>query len=309
MSDLSEADKPYYERFWKIANDRLRHKTNELFTVDGAALYRTQYNTSIPNVGLLSLQKHAAGFFSHTIKSIIQANGTAAKSPTLDAFVSTIERAEFIGLIDRSSAGWTYLRDRHLEKERFDNLMSAEGCSWGAILALTGWALKRSGNSLETALSEANETTIEADRLIELAEELTKTCQAAAEMRKEGLLPREMYFNHKGVLHVKESDPIDLSPELAESFFVLSRVSDKTSQYRQYAWEMVQAIKGNTATLNGGFSNVGVDFQEPSLLGGTFKYLYLIFSEKDTLPLDKWVFNSVGQPLPVCGTSIYYPSC
>jgi mannosyl-oligosaccharide alpha-1,2-mannosidase len=29
------------------------------------------------------------------------------------------------------------------------------------------------------------------------------------------------------------------------------------------------------------------------------KYLYLMFKEEDLIPLDNWVFNTEGHPLPV----------
>lgn len=34
-------------------------------------------------------------------------------------------------------------------------------------------------------------------------------------------------------------------------------------------------------------------------LAETLKYLYLLFSDKDLFPLDKWVFNTEAHPLPV----------
>lgn len=34
-------------------------------------------------------------------------------------------------------------------------------------------------------------------------------------------------------------------------------------------------------------------------LAETWKYLYLLFSSEDLLPLDKWVFNTEGHPLPI----------
>jgi mannosyl-oligosaccharide alpha-1,2-mannosidase len=34
-------------------------------------------------------------------------------------------------------------------------------------------------------------------------------------------------------------------------------------------------------------------------LAETLKYLYLLFDDKDTIPLDKWVFNTEAHPLPV----------
>ena len=33
--------------------------------------------------------------------------------------------------------------------------------------------------------------------------------------------------------------------------------------------------------------------------GETLKYLYILFSEDDFLPLDSWVFNTEAHPLPV----------
>jgi len=34
-------------------------------------------------------------------------------------------------------------------------------------------------------------------------------------------------------------------------------------------------------------------------LAETLKYLYLLFTDKDILPLDQWVFNTEAHPLPV----------
>ncbi len=34
-------------------------------------------------------------------------------------------------------------------------------------------------------------------------------------------------------------------------------------------------------------------------LSETLKYLYLLFSDRDLLPLNKWVLNTEAHPLPV----------
>jgi hypothetical protein len=34
-------------------------------------------------------------------------------------------------------------------------------------------------------------------------------------------------------------------------------------------------------------------------LAETLKYLYLLFSEDDLMPFDKWVFNTEAHPFPV----------
>lgn len=44
------------------------------------------------------------------------------------------------------------------------------------------------------------------------------------------------------------------------------------------------------------------DVQQSFFLAETLKYLYLLFSDDDLLPLDKWVFNTEAHPFPVAGT-------
>ncbi|KAI2518613.1 mannosidase alpha class 1A member 2, partial [Homo sapiens] len=60
--------------------------------------------------------------------------------------------------------------------------------------------------------------------------------------------------------------------------------------------------------VNGGFSGVKDvysstpthdDVQQSFFLAETLKYLYLLFSGDDLLPLDHWVFNTEAHPLPV----------
>jgi len=79
---------------------------------------------------------------------------------------------------------------------------------------------------------------------------------------------------------------------------------------------MVEAIHRNCRTESGGFTTVEdvnqvVDqnlksskgeesgIQQPDLLSGTLKYLFLIFTDDQVLPLDRWEWNEAGHPLPV----------
>lgn len=94
--------------------------------------------------------------------------------------------------------------------------------------------------------------------------------------------------------------------ELAESYFILHRLTGD-ARYREYAWELVQAIDAHCRTDCGYVELEDVTTVPPTqgrlqyaeFLGATLKYLYLIFCDDSVLPLDKWVFNSVGQPLPI----------
>lgn len=45
--------------------------------------------------------------------------------------------------------------------------------------------------------------------------------------------------------------------------------------------------------------NINLTPSSSYALAETWKYLYLLFTVKDPLPLDKWVFNTEAHPLPV----------
>lgn len=41
------------------------------------------------------------------------------------------------------------------------------------------------------------------------------------------------------------------------------------------------------------------DTQQSFFLAETLKYLYLLFSDDDVIPLDKYVFNTEAHPFPI----------
>lgn len=73
---------------------------------------------------------------------------------------------------------------------------------------------------------------------------------------------------------------------------------------------VVQAIEKSCRTATGysGIRDVYAeqpsqdDVQQSFFLAETLKYLYLIFSPDDVVPLQRWVFNTEAHPLPVRGT-------
>ena len=42
-------------------------------------------------------------------------------------------------------------------------------------------------------------------------------------------------------------------------------------------------------------------------IGKTLKYLYLTLADDHLLPLDRWILNDDGNPLPICGNEPIYP--
>ncbi|XP_010078667.1 PREDICTED: mannosyl-oligosaccharide 1,2-alpha-mannosidase IB-like, partial [Pterocles gutturalis] len=97
-----------------------------------------------------------------------------------------------------------------------------------------------------------------------------------------------------------------LRPEVIETYWYMWRFTHDP-KYRQWGWEATQAID-KYCRVSGGFSGVKDvysssptydDVQQSFFLAETLKYLYLLFSNDDLLPLDNWVFNTEAHPLPV----------
>lgn len=103
-------------------------------------------------------------------------------------------------------------------------------------------------------------------------------------------------------------------PEVIESYFVLWRLTHD-NRYREYAWKATQALYRHCRTGNGysGIYNVMTNpadkdnTQQSFFLAETLKYLYLIFSNDNLIPLDEWVLNTEAHPLPICGNNTAYP--
>ncbi|KAJ2543659.1 hypothetical protein EV175_005961 [Coemansia sp. RSA 1933] len=100
-----------------------------------------------------------------------------------------------------------------------------------------------------------------------------------------------------------------LRPELIESLYYMYRLTgDKI--YGDRAWKIWQGIQRNCRVANGyvgtldvtvdasvtGVKNT-IDSTESFFFGETFKYLYLIFADQDTISLDDWVFTTEAHPL------------
>ncbi len=107
-----------------------------------------------------------------------------------------------------------------------------------------------------------------------------------------------------------------LSSYFTESIFSLWRQTEN-AKYLGYA-EAIRRSLVRRQTPSGGIANVKdvtteefsekIDFQEPMLLSGTLKYLFLTYADPTVLSLDQYVFNELGHPLPICGRHPVYPA-
>ncbi|KAI0275367.1 glycoside hydrolase [Gloeopeniophorella convolvens] len=161
--------------------------------------------------------------------------------------------------------------------------------------------------------------------------ELIRTCIATHDT-KTGLAPEIAHFripsdniqgirNAPGDWYIKgagvgEHPPYDarymLRPETIESLFIAFRLTgDK--RYRDYGWAIFQAIEKHCRLPGGGYATIvnvdevpvrHEDKMETFFLSETLKYLFLLFSDGDTIPLSKYVFNTEAHPLPIFTPSI-----
>ncbi|KAH9018226.1 seven-hairpin glycosidase [Lactarius deliciosus] len=104
-----------------------------------------------------------------------------------------------------------------------------------------------------------------------------------------------------------------LRPETVESFYLLWRTTGDVI-WRERGWEVFEALEREARVEGGGYASVknvhqvgGPKNDEmPSwFLAETLKYLFLLFTDEDLVPLDRWVFNTEAHPLPVFHWSVW----
>lgn len=97
-----------------------------------------------------------------------------------------------------------------------------------------------------------------------------------------------------------------LRPEAVESFCLLWRLT-RNETWRDRGWAVFESIERETKT-DSGYSTLGSVEVSPApkmnsmpsfFLAETLKYLYLLFSEEELIPLEHWVFNTEAHPLPI----------
>ena len=135
-----------------------------------------------------------------------------------------------------------------------------------------------------------------------LAIEITKTCHESYIRMPTHIGPEAFSFSSG-----REFDALDsyyiLRPEVIEAYFYLWKMT-KDEKYRDWAWDATESIEKYCRTSNGysGIRDVRStspsqdDVQQSFFFAETLKYLYLIFSDEEPFPLDKYVFNTEAHP-------------
>ncbi len=148
---------------------------------------------------------------------------------------------------------------------------------------------------------------------MKLAEDLLRTCVRTYTVTPIGLAPEITHFNMGGGvggndLIIKAQDSHNLlRPETIESLFYLYRLT-KNETYRAWGWDMFQAFEKHCRVTSGGYTSLQSVLQVPPpkrdkmesfFLGETLKYLFLLFSDDDVMPLDLYVWNTEAHAFPI----------
>lgn len=98
-----------------------------------------------------------------------------------------------------------------------------------------------------------------------------------------------------------------LRPETVESLYLLWRTTGDVV-WRERGWAIFAALLNETRVEDSGFASIRdvyrvggrkLDEMPSWFLAETLKYLFLLFTDDDLIPLDQWVFNTEAHPLPV----------
>ncbi|KAM9319527.1 mannosyl-oligosaccharide 1,2-alpha-mannosidase IB [Gastrophryne carolinensis] len=238
-----------------------------------------QHHTSVGGLG--------DSFYEYLLKAWLVSDKTDTEARLMyDAAIEAIEKH----LIRKSNGGLTYIgewKNGHLERK-----MGHLTCFAGGMLALgaDGSPGDKAGHYLQ------------------LGAEIAHTCHESYDRTVLKLGPEAFKFEGGAeAVAVRQNEKYYiLRPEVIETYWYMWRYTHDP-KYRAWGWEAAQAID-KYCRVSGGFSGVKDvyssspaydDVQQSFFLAETLKYLYLLFSSDDLLPLDNWVFNTEAHPLPV----------
>ncbi|KAM3284660.1 mannosyl-oligosaccharide 1,2-alpha-mannosidase MNS3 isoform X1 [Capsicum chacoense] len=269
----------------------------------------------------IRLGSRGDSYYEYLIKVWLQQKGTNF-SYLYDMYVEAIKGVRHLLVRKSSPNGLVFVGELPYGKEGgFSPKMDHLVCFLPGTLALGA----TKGLTKERAMRE-NLLTFEDMENLKLAEDLAKTCVEMYSVTSSGLAPEIAYFNieqgdseggpnggnksskYLNDIIIKPADSHNLlRPETVESLFVLYRITGD-SKYREWGWQIFEAFEKYTKIDSGGYTSLDDvtvipprrrDKMETFFLGETLKYIYLLFSNSTTFPLDEYVFNTEAHPIPV----------
>ncbi|XP_007485336.1 mannosyl-oligosaccharide 1,2-alpha-mannosidase IB isoform X2 [Monodelphis domestica] len=238
-----------------------------------------QHHTSVGGLG--------DSFYEYLLKAWLMSDKTDIEARKMyDDAIEAIEKH----LIRTSNGGLTFIgewKNGHLERK-----MGHLTCFAGGMFALGADGSKKD----------------KAGHYLQLGAEIAHTCHESYDRTVLKLGPEAFKFDGGAeAVAVRQNEKYYiLRPEVIETYWYMWRFTHDP-KYRQWGWEATEAIE-KYCRVRGGFSGIKDvyssapaydDVQQSFFLAETLKYLYLLFSNDDLLPLDHWVFNTEAHPLPV----------
>ncbi|KAM3183168.1 hypothetical protein ACTXT7_010881 [Hymenolepis weldensis] len=238
----------------------------------------------------VTLSGEGDSFFEYLLKEWIRTGHADIQAKELyDKSLATFER---LRMIQTSTQGSVYLADSQHGSP--GQVMTHLACFSGGMFALGA------------------EKKDDSDVWFKRGKDLTQTCRKSYAQTDTGLGPESFVFSESvdAVAATGNAKFYYLRPETVESYFYMWRFTHDPI-YRQYAWDVVQALEKH-CRLDGGYSGIRDvndpnspvdDVQQSYFIAETLKYLYLIFCDDSILPLDRWVFNTEAHPFPIISRS------
>ncbi|KAM9723021.1 mannosyl-oligosaccharide 1,2-alpha-mannosidase IA isoform 2-T2 [Menidia menidia] len=226
-------------------------------------------------------------FYEYLIKSYLMSDKTDEDAKKM--YYSALEAIE-VNLVQKSPGGLTYLAE--WRGGILDHKMGHLACFSGGMI----------GIGADDGAPEKRQ------HYLDLAAEITHTCHESYSRSTTKLGPEAFRFDSGAeATATRLSDRYYiLRPEVIESYMYMWRLTHDP-KYREWGWEAVEALEQH-CRVESGFSGIRDvytmtvshdNMQQSFFLSETLKYLYLLFSDDDLLPLEDWVFNTEAHPLPI----------
>eukprot|EP00250_Pteridium_aquilinum_P012694 c20880_g1_i1 orf=430-2277(+) len=259
-------------------------KLREVFPSDGLLPMFISPDTGKPTTSKVTFGAMGDSFFEYLLKVWILGNKTETVKDYREMWEQSMEG--LLSLTKKSSpSNFLYIAERAGSSliDKMDEL----ACFAPGMLAL---------GSMDATAEKASV-------YLNTAKELVKTCYHFYQ-RTPTKLAGENYLFRQGQDMVVGTSWNIMRPETVESLMYLWRTTGDNI-YRDWGWDIFQAFEKQSRTDSGYVGlrdvNSGVkdDKMQTFFLAETLKYLYLLYSPSDLLPLDKWVFNTEAHPIRV----------
>ncbi|XP_020489189.1 mannosyl-oligosaccharide 1,2-alpha-mannosidase IA isoform X1 [Labrus bergylta] len=226
-------------------------------------------------------------FYEYLIKSFLMSDKMDDGAKKM--YYGALEAIE-ANLVQKSAGGLTYMAE--WRGGILDHKMGHLACFSGGMI----------GIGADDGAPEKRQ------HYLDLAAEITHTCHESYTRSATKLGPEAFRFDagaEASATRLSDRYYI-LRPEVIESYMYMWRLTHDP-KYREWGWEAVEALEQH-CRVESGFSGIRDvytmtvshdNMQQSFFLSETLKYLYLLFSDDDLLPLEDWVFNTEAHPLPV----------